>query len=459
MRAVPALAIALVLGCTSTAARQARQLYDKGDYAGAAQLADKELAGNKRDDELWQVRIRALLAQGDPRAIADAYGQYRATRGSDDNALVADMAVATLGQGLKSTSVDVRIQTIGFIEDLMLEPLAQDVMDQMESDDDRIAASAAVAVLRGHPQAPYLLEELQHSEDPLARAIAIEGIGRKVGRNAGDDLRKAAADPDPRVRVAAMTALVGVLDESTTRSLSEAQGDVDPAVRAAAARSLAARAQGDLSTFARTALADEAVTVRLAGVALLKAGKDTAGLQALLAGADPVLAIQAAAELGKADAAGAARAIDAGLASDQAAIRAGAINVMQAALGNDAALERARAKLADPNVTVRLAAARLVGYLGHKDEAVAVMVAALETTERLSAAADLALLGDERGITALSAALLGAKKSAERSRAAQMHGSAHRISPGLVAALADASGQVRVVAAHQLIKLSREPER
>jgi HEAT repeat protein len=458
MRIASGLAALTCLACTSSAARQAKHLYDRGDYAGAAQLADSELVGRPGDDDLWNVRIRALLAQGDGARIAGDYAKYVQARGGDDPDLVIDMATATLDQGLDSMSVDVRIQTIGFIEDLALEPLAEDVMDQMESEDDRIAAAAAVAVLRGHPQAPYLLEQLQHSDDPHARAIAIEGIGRKVGKHADDDLRKAAADPDPRVRVAAMIALGGIFDEVSTRSLGEALADPDATVRAAAARSLADRRRGDLAGFARKALADESAAVRLGGVAILAAGKDTAGLQALLGGDDPVIAVQAAAALEGADPAGAAQAVDAALARSESAVRVGAVNLMEAALGKAAAFERAHRLLADADLAVRLAAARVLAYQKHAAEAIPVFAAALDGTERLSAAADLARLGDARGVATLSAALQSAKRPADRVRAAQMHGSAHRITPGLVAALADQSGQVRVVAAYYLIKIARNEQ-
>jgi HEAT repeat protein len=456
MRTVPALVALACVACTSSAARQARQLYDRGDYAGAAQLADAKLAGRAGDDDLWGVRIRALLAQGDARGVAADYAKYVAARGGDDADLVIDMAIATLDQGLDSTSAEVRIQSIGYIEDLALEPLAEDVMDQMESEDDRVAAAAAVAILRGHPQAPYILEQLQHSDDPLARAIAIEGIGRKVGKHADDDLRRAAADPDPRVRAAAMGALGGVFDEVSTRSLAEGLADADPMVRTAAARALADRRRGALAAYAKTALADEAAAVRLAGVAILAAAKDVPGLQALLGGADLVVAVQAAAALRGADPAGAARAIDAALASDQSAVRVGAVNLMQAAVGKGEAFRRAHPLLADKDLAVRLAAARVLAYQEHADEAIPVFAAALDGTERLSAAADLARLGDARGTAALSAAILSAKRPADRARAAAMHGSARRITPGLVASLADPSGQVRVVAAFYLIKLARD---
>jgi HEAT repeat protein len=456
MRSATLLLAAGLAGCTSSAASQARRLYDNGDFAGAARLADQELAGNTGDEDLWHVRIRALLAQGDRAGVADAYSRYRQMRGKDDGSLVTDMAIATLGQGLQSTSSDVRVETIGWIERLELEPLAQDVMDQMESDDDRVAAAAAVAVINGHPQAAYLVEDLQHSSDPVARAIAIQGIGRKVGEKAGDDLRKAMVDPEPIVRAAACDALSYVKDDASTRSLIEALADEDAVVRTAAARSLAVRRMGDLSGYARVALVDPNANVRIAGIALLVSAGDTAGLQTLLAGDDPVLAVHAAGALAGADPAGAARAIDTALASSDPQARIGAINTMQAALGATAAVERARALVGDPDVAVRLAAARLLAYGKLVDEATPVLVAALDSDERLSAAADLAKLGDTRGTTLLSTAVLEPRKASERAKAALMHGSAHRITPGLVAALADQSGQVRVIAAYQLINITRD---
>lgn len=456
--AVAILASAGLAGCGSSAARQARTLYDKGDFAGAARLADQKLVGHTDDDELWGVRIRALLAQGDGHAVADAYDQYRHARGGDDKDLLSDMAIATLGQGLQSTSIDVRVETIGWIERLELEPLAQDVMDQMESDDDRVAAAAAVAVVHGHPQAPYLLEQLQHSDDPIARAIAIQGIGRKVGSRAEQDLLAAMADTEAAVRAAACDALSNLTDDQSTRSLSEAQGDADPGVRTAAARALAVRGVGDLSAFARTALADTEPGVRVAGVALLVRANDVAGLQGLANGTDPILAVHAAGALAQTDPTSATHAIDMALASDQAPARAAAVNTMEAALGADAAISRAHVVLADPDVAVRLAAARLLAYAKQLDDAMPVIVAALDGPERLSAAADLAHLGDDRGMTVLSSAVLDSAKANERAKAALMHGSAHRITPGLVAALADPSGQVRVMAAYQLISIAREKQ-
>src|SRR4029450_13523890 len=52
-----ALVVIALAACTSSAAKQARQLYDRGDYAGAATVADRALKAEPKDDALWRVRV------------------------------------------------------------------------------------------------------------------------------------------------------------------------------------------------------------------------------------------------------------------------------------------------------------------------------------------------------------------------------------------------------------------
>ena len=66
----------------------------------------------------------------------------------------------------------------------------------------------------------------------------------------------------------------------------------------------------------------------------------------------------------------------------------------------------------------------------------------------VQAAADLADLGDARGIERLTALVRDPKRTAEqRADAASAHRTAHHVTPGLVAALADGNAIVRVEAA------------
>ena len=115
------------------------------------------------------------------------------------------------------------------------------------------------------------------------------------------------------------------------------------------------------------------------------------------------------------------------------------------ALGKQAALPIAQKLATDSELGVRLAAARVLVQCGDKEAARRVFAASLQDVQ---AAADLAALGDKAGIDALSAAVHDKQRTAEqRIVAADAHHSAHHVTAGLVAALADADGLVRVEAA------------
>nr|MDQ3299815.1 hypothetical protein [Myxococcota bacterium] len=116
--------------------------------------------------------------------------------------------------------------------------------------------------------------------------------------------------------------------------------------------------------------------------------------------------------------------------------------------------------VSDPDVRVRLAAARVLASTGAKATAIPVFVAALDGESALSAASDLARLGDDRGIAVLDAAVRDSKATPDqRAAAAQAHATARRVTPGLVAALADPNGVVRVEAAAVIISLRKYVEK
>jgi len=127
------------------------------------------------------------------------------------------------------------------------------------------------------------------------------------------------------------------------------------------------------------------------------------------------------------------------------------------AVGKPAALALARKLAADPEPAVRLAAARVLAHAGDRDAATAILIAALAAPDHaLQASTDLAEQNDPRGVKALDAAVRSpALGPVERAAAATAHRTARRITPGLVAALADDSGVVRVEAAATLALLSR----
>jgi len=450
------LVLLLTLAACASRNKQSVALYEKGDYAGAARAAEEGLAAHPKDEGLWQMRIRAALAQGDRDGIAKAYAGYHDAIRADDRDLLRELAIATIEQALASPSVKMKVAAIQAVEANELHALADVVAERMEDNDDRVAGAAAIAILRGYQQAPELASQLLRSEDAEARRIVIEGIGKKVGKLAAADLQAAASDPDPRVRRAAIRWLGQLKITAAAAVLARRLKDPDEGVRAAAASSLARLGTGDLPAFAKRALEDRALAVRLAGVELLAAAKRTDDLVRLAeTDADPLVAAEAAISVKRADLA--ARALDRALADDRWAMRAGAANLAVRAVGKDAGVALARRLTADKELAVRLAGARVLAHHGDRTAATAIFVEALATPDlALSAATDLAELGDPRGAQALDAAVRDTSAGEERRASAVVaHRSARRVTPGLVAALADPSGVVRVEAAAVLLALSK----
>ncbi len=453
-----AVIFAIGLGACAGRAKQSVNLYESGDYAGAARTADEGLASHPGDQGLWQMRVRSALALGDADGVARAYASYLGHREGDDAELLQDLAIATLGQALSSPSVRLKIAAIQAVAAAEIQALADQVAERLGDDDDRVAAAASVAVLRGYPQAPQVASEMLRSPDPEARRLAVEGVGKKVGALAVIDLQKlAGTDPDPRVRRAAIRWLGQIKAKEAGEVLERQLRHTDEGVRAAAALALARIGQGDLNALAKKALADKALAVRLAGIELLLAAKNTAELVRVAEDPDPIVAAEAAIAARRPDLA--TKALDRAVGAEGWTIRAGAAVMASRATGKASALTLARKLLADPEPKVRLAAARVLAHAGERGPAIEVFAAALTGDSALNAATDLAGLGDERGLKVLDTMVRDAKATPDqRAAAASAPRSAHKVTPGLVAALADSNGVVRVEAATVLVMLAK-PER
>ena len=452
------LALALWTACAGRA-RESLSLYEAGDYAGAARAADQGLAAHPDDENLWSMRIRAALAQGDAPAIATAWRAYTATRGGegDDKALARELAIATLSQALASPSARMKLVAIQAVEAAEIQALADQVAERMEDQDDRVVAAAAIAIIHGgYQQAPGVAQSLLASESAEARAIIVEGLGRKVGALASEDLERAASDPDPRVRRTAIRYLGQFKDANAVAVIARRMKDPDVAVRAQAASSLALIGIGDLAALGAQALADRALAMRLAGIELYVAAKQTDALVPI-AESDPdaIVATEAAIAARRPDLA--ARALERAAADERFAIRRGAANLAVRALGKEGARIMLGKLTADPEPGVRLAAARALLHAGDAATAVPILVEALATADfAVSAASDLAAEGNARGLEVLDAiARDPAAAPAQRTAAVIAHRGARRFTPGLVAALADASGLVRAEAAAAIVALAR----
>jgi HEAT repeat protein len=444
MRAAVVIAFALVATAAcgpSAGAKRAQSLLDRGDYRGAADAADQELGKSPGDGDLQRIRMRAALGLGDARDAVARYRTWRERRGAEDLAALRTMAMTTLWQGLTSPSSAVRVQTIQAIERLEIEDFAHDVGERMGDDDDAVAAAASIAVLRAYPQAPDVATDMLKSDNWRARAIAVEGIGRKVGKLAAEDLRFAAVDKDPRVRSAAATAIATLADPADNERLAELATDVSPDVRAVALRGLARGKRGDQGAIAERALADEALGVRLAAVDLLVASRGKQAARPLLDHADAMVAAYAARALE--DPAVGAAAVDRALADADWTIRAGAVNLLEAAVGKEGARPRLARAAGDASIGVQLAAARLLAYLGDRERAITIYASALaagEPDDRISAAAELAHLG-------------GSAEPGQRRAVIMAHRTARVITPGLWSALADEDAGNRIDAAAALYEL------
>ena len=452
-----ALVLALLAPACANRAKRSIDLYESGDYAAAVRAADEGLASHPDDDNLWAMKVRASLALGDIEGTAKAYDQYVAHRGGDDKDLLRDISTATLGQALASPSVKMKIAAIEAIERIEIHSLTDQVAERMGDDDDRVAATAAVAILKGMPGAPQVADDMLHSENAEARRIAVDGIGKKVGKLAVADLQKAADDSDARVRRAAIRWLGMIKDKDAVELLMRHMKDPDDSVRAASASALARIGLGNLAGMGKQAVADKSLAVRLAAIDLFAAANADADLIALTDDADPMVALQAAIVIKGKRPELVEKAIGRAIAAAEWTIRAGAANLLVTAFGKTAAAPHAQKLAADAEVGVRLAAARALVSLGDKEGARRVLSAALTDAEYgVQAAADLAGIGDAAGMQVLSSAVRDQKRTpAQRVAAASLHRSARRVTGGLVAALADSDGLVRVEAAAALGTLAK----
>ncbi|HEY4238574.1 MAG TPA: HEAT repeat domain-containing protein [Kofleriaceae bacterium] len=450
----------LLLAACADRARPSVVLYDRGDFAGAARAADDGLAQHPKDDDLWKMKVRAALALGDPDAVGKAYAGYVAAHGGDDTDFVRELSTATLRQALDSTSVKLKLIAIDAVQASELEALAEAVGERMQEGDERVKAAAAVAVLHAYPQAPQVASDMLSAENAEARRIAVDGIGKKVGKLALADLEKAANDPDPSVRAAALHWIGQLRDPGALELLAKRLKDGDAGVRAAAVIAFGRVGMGDVPAVAKAALADEQLAVRLAGLSVVKALGDEAWLVSLATDPDPLVAAEAAADARRPDLA--LPAIGKAAASSSPwQTRAAAANLAVRALGATEAKPVLVELAAAHEPAVALAAAAALMHANAAADGAPVLERLLADPDvGAQAAAELAQQhGDlgAKGAAALDAIIRAGTSVEARAAAARLCATAHRITPGLVAALADHDGVVRATAAAALAALSKEP--
>ncbi len=540
------LLVALV-ACTPTAVPLAHAHLDQGDPAGAEAAADQGLAEDPDHEALWRLKIEAVMAGGESERALALYETWRSRRGGHDRALLRRLATQTLAQGLRVPSAQVRAAAVQAIERQEIIALARDVAARVEDEEDLVAAAAAIAVLRSAPGAARVAAQLLGSDDPAARALVIAGIGRKLGKTAVTELRAAladrqavvrraavralarvataedlqrlarmaSADPDLRVRIAALQALAqhdptpaalaaaeralaetapratpepaseatpgttpgtapeatpGAAPQSTPGATPQSTPGATPGATADPAPSATPEATADVMVAADagaapdTAAAPDLLGLHLAAIAVLERAGRTEALQALAATASPVLAVRAAAALRTPGLL--LEAIERGLADTSPSVRQAVLESVRK-LPADQAARLAEERARDRSWGVRLVAARVLLYLddtghgGMRAGAVSILEAALTEAParlRLQAAVALAGLGDARGLDAMArfsrSADAGMRENVVASCALvrARQPRADRVLLGvLVQALADESPLVRILAAELLV--------
>ncbi|HVD26754.1 MAG TPA: HEAT repeat domain-containing protein [Gaiellaceae bacterium] len=221
----------------------------------------------------------------------------------------------------------------------------------------------------GDPRPVYLhadstalstLEELLHDDDPGIRRLAVQALGELELQGAETDLIRATDDDDPQVRATALRALAG-LGSSAAGPASARAADPDPAVRLAALTVLA-----DLGVEPdEKMLEDDDTAVRALAAVLLHRASPSAddALAALVRAEDSQLraaVMRAVATAGRPDTEQLARAA---LRDPEWPVRAEAAKAV-AATGGPAAVDPLVGALRDDDPRVRFAAAEALGTIG-----------------------------------------------------------------------------------------------
>jgi HEAT repeat protein len=314
-----------------------------------------------------------------------------------------------------------------------------------------VRATAAVALVRETPLAVEALRAILDGADAEAKIIAIDAVGALP--DGKTRLAVLACDGDLRVRARAATAIAELKPDGARALLDQLLRDADPGVRGQALAGLALYGDRSALDEIAAALEDPSLGVRLAALgALVRLGRDAVGerLLALGSGRDRYVALRAAVQLSRLGRARAALPAVQSAADDRnPALRVAAMNAA-GELG-DAGGALAASHLRDPDLEVRLAAARALSTTRKGELAVPTLVGALATPRRLDAADELARLGDARGVAELKVAARAPDPRVRRVALALL-GTLPAGHDALVAALHDPDPTVRLDAAGALLR-------
>ncbi len=379
-----------------------------------------------------------------------------------DDARVRRQAEGVVWGAMAAPSPELRVQATRIVADVADPLLDRGLGTRLGDPSPSVRATAAVALVQQTPIAASVLQQILDGNDADAKVIAIDAVGALDDGKAR--LGKLAADGDIRVRARVATAIAQWKPDGARALLDKLLRDEDAGVRGQALAGLARLGDRDALGEISAALEDRSLGVRLAALgALVRVGRDAVGSQLLALGSGPrasqdrFVALRAAVQLSRVGVAGATLPVVGAAANDSdPVLRVAAMNAAGELGRQGYAL--ALAHLADPDLDVRLAAARAATATGRHDEALPVLVSALDGPRRLDADDELARLGVVRGLGVLQSA---ARSPDARDRRAALSLLAP-LSAGrdaLVAALADPDAEIRLDAAGALLRRLMRYER
>ncbi|HZS38079.1 MAG TPA: HEAT repeat domain-containing protein [Polyangia bacterium] len=390
------------------------------------------------------------LARGDVPSAVAAYERARAR----DDLRLRRAAEVVVFRALYATDAEVRERAVRIAVEVADPALDRPLAERLDDESPRIRARAAVALAPQLEIARARLEAILDGKDASARAIAVDGLGSL--ENPAQRIAKLCDDASPEVRARAASALAPI-DRALARELAARLAhDPDAGVRAAAVAALGALGDRGAVAELEAALGDGALGVRLAALAgLTRLDGEPARLELVASRDDRFVALRAAVALAHRGRVNVAlETITRAAADRRADARAAAMNAA-GELGEPAAALISRG-LRDPDLEVRLAAARALIAAGHAAQARPVLVGALDTPYALDAADELARIGDPLGQNRLHAAA-ASPDAATRRAALALIAPLPGALPSLTHGLADADPLARLTCAESLLRRAFRP--
>jgi hypothetical protein len=296
----------------------AERALSSGSPAEAIRLADALLAQSPRNRAAAQIKIRALVSTGDVAAARATYEQHAALANGEDGGLLRPIAVGELQSAAAEAGLDLALR-INALERLAAggETAAADELRAISADragqgagvladaalarlgdgtassrlgsaarsnriPDKAIVAEAIESAGATDQATALIQLLDDAS-PTARAAAADALGTLGCRQAVANLRIRLSDEQPTVRVRAAVALKRLGDSAGDSLVGAMLKSPAPDARLAALEVSPSVAPAERAAIIDAAIADEDPLNRIKGAAVLAKDDPTAARAVLLA--------------------------------------------------------------------------------------------------------------------------------------------------------------------------------